>query len=124
MHLSQREMLPRNVRGPVSILSSVCHACSCKLVPPPFWISLFCPRLRSHRTSVWEGTEEMRRAEQGSVSLTPLLKVQGTGSAGRGQSDALKQERSSRCPFLSATLSIAFPRWKKYLFSPQRPLSA
>lgn len=108
----------------MSVLSSVCHACSCKLVPPPFWINLFCPRLRSHRTSVWEGTEEMRRAEQGSVSLTPLLKVQGIGSAGRGQSDALSRSAPLGAPSSRPPSALPFPAGRNACFllkDPQCP---
>lgn len=29
---------------------------------PPFYISPICPKLRTHRTNVWEGAEEMHGA--------------------------------------------------------------
>lgn len=41
--------------------------------------------------------------------------------SGAGAERCAGQERSSRCPFLRATLGAASASWKKGLFSPQRP---
>ena len=75
--------------GPLCVLSSVSHACFCKLVALFSKSAFPAPGCGPTEQVCGRTLRKCQGPGRPSVSLGPLLKVQGTGSSGRGQRDAL-----------------------------------
>lgn len=116
--------------GPMCVLSSVSHACFCKLVALFSKSTFPAPGCGPTEQVCGRTLRKCRGPGRPSVSLGPLLKVQGTGSSGRGQRDALGRKGLPVPPPPCHPQSCPPPSWKtwkrgwqKVLRSPRRPRS-
>lgn len=75
--------------GPMCVLSSVSHACFCKLVALFSKSAFSAPGCGPTEQECGRARRKCLGPGRPSVSPSPLLKVQGTGSSERGQRDAL-----------------------------------